>query len=132
MPEQSSQVPAAPDQLLQSMDLRTFPRIADSVLSVSDAFSISYETATRPDEAMLFYRYQLDKAGWQEVAAAATTPNSFRFEKGGFMISASFYEAAESKTSVNVSFAGNYDLRLAPKFDKAQIEIVFENEDTVM
>ncbi len=132
MPEQSSQVPAAPDQLLQSMDLRTFPRIADSVLSVSDAFSISYETATRPDEAMLFYRYQLDKAGWQEVAAAATTPNSFRFEKDGFMISASFYEAAESKTSVNVSFAGNYDLRLAPKFDKAQIEIVFENEDTVI
>ncbi len=85
-----------------------------------------------PDEAQLFYRYHLGKAGWNEVVAAAATPGSIRFQKAGFMISVSFYEGAESKTSINVNFAGNYDVRWAPKYDAAPIELVFENEDTVI
>ena len=48
------------------------------------------------------------------------------------MMTASFYEATESKTSVSVNFSGDYDLRSVPKFDAAPVETVFENENMVM
>lgn len=132
MPDGSSKEPANPAQLLQTMDLRTFPRLAEGVARANDAFDLSYEVAVSPDEAQLFYRYQLGKAGWEEVAAATPTPGSIQFQRGGFMISASFYEAAASKTSVSVNFGGNYDLRWVPKFDAVPVELVFENENIVM
>jgi hypothetical protein len=80
----------------------------------------------------LFYRYHLGKAGWQESAMAVASPGSIQFEKNGFRMTASFYEAGPSTTFVSVNFAGNYDLRGVPKFDVAPTETVFENEDTVM
>ena len=132
MPDRNSHEPASPAQMSQTIDLRVFPRLPDDDRRSGDEFNLSYDTAATPDEAQLFYRYQLGKAGWDESASAVATPNSIRFEKNGFMITASFYEGADSKTSVSVNFGGNYDVRWAPKFDAAPIESVFENEDTVM
>ena len=132
MPDQETREPATPTQLLQAIDFRTFPRLPNSNARINDEFNISYDAAVSPDEAQLFYRYHLGKAGWNEVVAAAATPGSIRFQKAGFMISVSFYEGAESKTSINVNSAGNYDVRWAPKYDAAPIELVFENEDTVI
>jgi len=134
MPDRNSQVPATPMQMLQMMDLRIFPQLPEGERDGSsiDEFNVRYDAAVTADEAGLFYRYQLGKAGWAEVASAVATPNSIRFQKDSFMIAASFYEGAESKTSISVNFAGNYDVRWAPKFDAAPIELVFENEDTVM
>ena len=132
MPDQGSQEPATPTQLLQAIDFRTFPRLPNSDARVNDEFNVSYEAAVSPEEAQLFYCYQLGKTGWSEVVASAATPGLIRFQKDGFMTSVSFYEGAESKTSINVNFAGNYDVRWAPKFDAAPIELDFENEDTVM
>ena len=134
MPDRKSQEPASPVQMLQMMDLRIFPQLPEGERDGSsiDEFNVRYDAAVTADEAGLFYRYQLGKAGWEEVASAVATANSIRFQKDSFMIAASFYEGAESKTSISVNFAGNYDVRWAPKFDAAPIEVVFENEDTVM
>ncbi len=134
MPERKSQKPASPVLLRQTMDLRVFARLpeADGSTGSGDEFSIRYDAAVTADEAQLFYRYQLGEAGWHEVASAVATPNSIRFQKDDFMLTASFYQGADSKTSISVNFAGNYDVRWAPKFDAAPIELVFENEDTVM
>ena len=134
MPDSKSQEPASPVQMLQTMDLRIFPQLPEGLRDgrSMDEFNLRYDAAVTADEAQLFYRYQLGKAGWDEVASAVETPNSIRFQKDGFMLTASFYEGADSKTSISVNFAGNYDLRWAPKFDAAPIETVFENEDTVM
>jgi len=134
MPESTLHDPASPVQMLQTMDLRLFLRLPEAERdgSSTDEFNLRYDAAVTADEAQLFYRYHLGKAGWDEVASAVATPNPIRFQKDGFMITASFYEGIDSKTSINVNFAGNYDVRWAPKFDAAPIESVFENEDTVM
>ncbi len=134
MPDGMSHEPASPKQMLQSMDFRIFPQLPEGERDGKsiDEFSLRYDAAVNADEAQLFYRYQLGKAGWDEVASAVATPNSIRFQKNGFMITASFYEGADSKTSISVNFGGNYDVRWAPKFDAAPVEIDFENEDTVM
>ncbi len=134
MPDLMSHEPASPKQMLQSMDFRIFPQLPEGERDGKsiDEFSLRYDAAVNADEAQLFYRYQLGKAGWDEVASAVATPNSIRFQKNGFMITASFYEGADSKTSINVNFGGNFDVRWAPKFDAAPVELVFENEDTVM
>ncbi len=132
LPDETRHEPATPAQLLQMMDLRTFPRISDDALQINDVFNISYETATSLEEAQQFYRFQLNLAGWHEAAAEKASQNSIRFEKDDFAISTSFYQASDTKTSINVNFAGNYDLRQIPKFDQSPIEIVFENADTVI
>lgn len=132
LPDETRHEPATPAQLLQTMDLRTFPRISDDALQINDVFNIAYETSTSLEEAQQFYRYQLNLAGWQEAAGEIAAPNTIRFEKDGFAISTSFYQASDTKTSINVNFAGNYDLRQVPKFDQSPIEIVYENADTVI
>ena len=134
MPDRKLHEPASPKQMLQTIDFRIFPQLPDGERDGKsiDEFSLRYDAAVTADEAQLFYRYQLGKAGWDEVASAVATPNSIRFQKDGFMITASFYEGADSKTSISANFGGNYDVRWAPKFDAAPIELVFENEDTVM
>lgn len=132
MPETNSHTPATSPQLLQCIDFRTFPRLPASTTNAADAFALSYEAAVAADEAAMFYRYQFNNAGWQETNSAAASPNTLRFRKDGFTISASLYESANSRTSISLNFAGNYDVRWAPKFDSTPIEIVFENEDTVI
>lgn len=132
MPDKTQQEPATPAQLLQTMDLRTFPRISDDALQINDVFNVSYETATSREEAQQFYRFQLNLAGWHEATAESASQNSARFEKDGFAVSASFYQASDTKTSINVNFSGNYDLRQVPKYDESPIELVFENSDTVI
>ena len=131
LPDGKSRLPATPAQMLRTMDLRTFPKLPESSMSAHEAFDLNCEVPVSIDEAQLFYRFQLRKAGWGEMAAGAA-PGAMQFQKDGFMISASFYEGAQSKTSVNVSFGSNYDLRWAPKFEAAPIEMVFENENTVI
>ncbi|MCA9009583.1 MAG: hypothetical protein KDB01_07550 [Planctomycetaceae bacterium] len=130
-PDETRHAPATPAQLLQTMDLRTFPRISDDALKVSNAFSIIYETTASPEEAEQFYRFQLNQAGWREAAADITSAGTIRFENGGFMILASCYTFSGESTSVNVNLTENYDLRQLPKFDQLPIEIYFENADTV-
>lgn len=132
MPEGNSKEPANPAQLLATIDLRTFPRLPDCAVQVNDSFNLSCEVGISPSDALLFYRYHLGKAGWQETSSAAAGPGSAQFQKNGFRMTASFYDAGLSKTYVSLNFAGNFDLRGVPKFDAAPTETVFENEDTVM
>jgi WD40 repeat protein len=132
MPSPDAREPATAVQLMNTMDLRTFPRLPGGLTSVVSDFSLTYECAESIDEAKLFYRYQFGKRGWREVPQAVAMPHLIRFQKEGFGLTASFYEGSKLKTMVMVSFGGNYDLRWIPKLDSAPIELVFENEDTVM
>jgi len=124
--------PATPVQLQRMIDLRTFPRLSGGSPATGSAFTLMYTVSVSAEEAMSFYRYHLGQESWKESTVADATPGSLQFKKSGFMISAAFYEGGESKTSVNISFTGNYDLRWVPKFDGAPIETAFENADTVM
>ncbi len=134
MPDRKSHEPASPVQMLQTMDLRLFPQLPEGERDGRsiDEFNLRYYAAVTADEAQLFYRYQLGKAGWEEVASAIAAPNSIWFQKDGFMVTTATYVGANPKTLISVNFGGNYDIRWAPKFDAAPIEVVFENEDTVM
>jgi hypothetical protein len=131
MPTPEAKQPATPIQLQQMIDLRTFPRLTGDSAAASDAFRLSYTATESAQGARLFYRHHLEQAGWQEFTAKDATVGSLQFQKNGFLISASFYEAAGSNTSVRINFAGNYDLRRVPKFDAAPVETVYENADTV-
>lgn len=132
MPDRNAHEPATPTQLLHTIDLRTYPRMPGALVSTNNEFSLMYECPANIDEAKLFYRYQLGTDGWSEVEQAVATPHMIKFQKEGFGLTTTFYDGSQLKTMVNVSFEGNYDLRWIPKLDDAAIEVVFENDDTVM
>lgn len=130
--DSTSREPATPPQLEQTIDLRIFPRFSDGPVIGIDQFSLMYEVSAAASEVQMFYRFQLEKAGWSEVAADAVTPDSLKFRKDGVTLVMSTYASGDQKTQVSVNLAGNYDLRWLPKFDGAPAEVVFENADTVM
>ena len=131
MPEADSQQPASSAQLLQILDLRTFPHVPECSVQAIDEFSFLGATRQSPADAKAYYKNVFEKAGWQEDASAPN-PSSSKFHKDGFWMTASFYPGMPSQTSVNLNFAGNCDLRTVPKFDASATEIAFENEDIVM
>ncbi|MCA9126276.1 MAG: hypothetical protein KDB22_04285 [Planctomycetales bacterium] len=124
-------IPAKPSELHSLIDLRTFPRIPNGKESVVSDFNVMYEADVSTDEATLFYQYFLGQAGWRAEYDAAN-PQVLRFRKDGSAITASFYNGAELKTMINVSLAGNVDLRSIPKIQSKKVTILFENEDVVM
>ncbi len=132
LPDQTSRVPANPIQLAQSIDLRTFPKLPGALTSMSDLTTLNVTTSAKQEDAKTFYRYFLGERGWTEKPDDASAPGALHFRKNGFMLTASFYEAGDSQTSIYVNHSGNYDLRWAPLFDKAPIESVIANENVVM
>ena len=132
LPDETSRVPANPIQLSQSIDLRTFPKLPGALTSMSDLATLNVTTSAKQEDAKTFYRYFLGQRGWTEKPDEASAPGALHFRKNGCMLTASFYEAGDSQTSISMNHSGNYDLRWAPLFDKAPIEIVIANENVVM
>ena len=127
----ASREPATPPQLVQTIDLRTFPILPESKLMVSDQIMLLYEVGNAASEVQTFYRFQLEKAGWTEEAADPAMP-ALKFTKSGVALAISTYTSGDQKTQVNVNLAGNYDLRWLPKFKGAPADMVFENADAVI
>ena len=125
-------VAASPPQLMQAIDLRTFPRLPEAKVIAIDEFTLMSEVTVGADEAMMFYRFQLDRAGWKEEVSDAASTGSQRFQKDAIALSLSCYTVGDSKTMVSLNVVGSYDLRWLPKLDHAAIEMVFENADTVI
>jgi hypothetical protein len=132
LPDETSRVPANPTQITQSIDLRTFPKLPGTVTSMADLASLNATTSAKQEDAKTFYRTFLGQRGWSEKPGDAASPGALDFRKNGLLLTASFFEAGDSQTSVYLNLSGNYDLRWAPTFDKAPTETVFAHENVVM
>ncbi len=131
MPESTSREPATPTQLLQVIDLRTFPRLPGGVPKLDEETMIEYTAPVNQDEAKLFYRYYLGQQGWVELPGNVNTPDYFGFRKNGFMLWASIRKTGDSETNINLVNSGNFDPRWAPRFDAAPVEVDYESDSTV-
>ena len=131
IPDSSAKSPASPVQLLQAIDLRSLPKLPGAVPQLNSETSLSYESAASIADSMLFQRYTLGGLGWSELPPNPSTPNYLQFEKNGLKVMVSL-NAMGKGTNVSLVNLGNYDLRLAPRCDVAPIEIVFENENTLL
>ncbi|MEQ1831221.1 MAG: hypothetical protein ABL921_35065, partial [Pirellula sp.] len=131
-PGATQHIPALPVLMASIIDLQTFPRIPGSQVTLARGSNLSCLAPVKNEEAKLFYRYHLGKRGWMELAQNSANPYAIEFRKDGFMISASFYDAGEAGTNVNVNHGGNYDMRWVPKLEVASKEGSYESEHTVM
>jgi WD40 repeat protein len=142
-PDSASSVPATPAQLLQTVDLRSFPRLPGSAPRIEEATNVSYTAPVSLDEAKAFCRYQFGLSGWSEAAGNAATPDQMEFRKADMTVDAAFHppyqssaaadgESAGPRIQVDLTFLGNLDLRKLPRVDTAPIEVVYESELTVL
>lgn len=130
MPDPADRVPANSAQMLQTLDLRTFPALAGSQGRVSSEWTASYSVPASAEEVKTFYRYVFAERGWREVPAASDQMLAFR--NLGFMAGVYVHAAEPAQSDVSISFPGNYDLRWLPKLADASVELVYENESVVM
>ncbi len=128
---QDSKVAAYPQQLVETIDFRTLPMIPGSEVVIQNQWSLNCNSPLKAEEAKLFYRYVLGRRGWLESSETSSNPNGLSFAKDGFTLTAGFYDSGDGKTSVSLDFAGNYDLRWAPKLT-TETEAIFESENVVM
>ncbi len=126
-----SKVSAFPRQLMETVDFRTLPTIPGSEIVIQNQWSLNCNAPLKGEEAKLFYRYILGRRGWLESSEPSNNPNGLSFAKDGFMLTAGFYDSGDGKTNVSLDFAGNYDLRWAPKLS-SESEPIFESENVVM
>jgi WD40 repeat protein len=123
--------PAFPLQIVEMIDLRSFPVIPGSKALTAMNSNLGYEAPVKTEEAKLFYRHHLGKRGWKESSETSANPMGIEFRKDGFMVSANFYESSPTSTNVNLNHAGNFDLRWLPRFDAAPIEESYSSEHSV-
>ena len=130
----SAKEPASTEQWLQAIDLRTFPRLSGDKPMIVDPTRIYYDAHVSLDESKQYYQYHLMQAGWTESASpsAALSPGNIEYVKNGFMLTASFTDGGDKKTTIGLHNIGNYDLRWLPKFDGAPIKDGFSTANSVM
>ena len=132
MPDPASNVAASPAQLLEAIDMRSVAMLPGGFPTMRNEDMLSYVVAAKPEEAMLFLRYDLGNRGWTEVSAVGAAPGTVQFLKNGFSLSISSYEAAESKTNISMNRSGNVDLRKLPKFDSAPVDKAYDGAGVVI
>jgi WD40 repeat protein len=119
-------------ELLQTIDLRIFPRLPETIVNLVGESNFDGTAPVRLEEAQLFYRYFLQQAGWREGPANPTMPTSLMFSKDGSLLTATFYGDTGDKTRINLTHVGNVDLRRLPKSEVAPIELTFESPQVVI
>ncbi len=130
-PDLSQHIPPLMSQMTNVIDLRTFPIIPGSKASTGMESNLNYTAAASIDDAKLFYRYHLGKRGWMEQTGSAANPYAIEFRKNGSILSASFYDAGGTGTSINVNHSGSYDMRWTPIVDGATTKITYQSEHLV-
>lgn len=114
----------------QELEVRSFPRLPESTSIYEDFGSIRYRVHTPIEEAMMFYRYVFDQAGWQEVTPADETELRQMFAKGSHTAMTSFNKGSAMGflpgvpgNDVSLRYEGNYDLRWLQKHsDESELE----------
>ncbi len=132
VPDPAATIAASPAQMLAAIDLRYLPVFPDGILSISTETMIDYVAPVTSQEAIQFNDYELGKLGWSRVPADGTAASGIEYRKSGLRMSVSTFDEGESKTRISCNLRSNVDLRRLPKFDGAPIELVYENEDTVI
>lgn len=134
VPDPSAREPAATEQWLQAIDLRTFPRLAGDKPMIAESTRLMYSAHETLEQAKQFYDYYLKRAGWTESGSpsAALAPGSFEYTQNGFMLTVSFTAESGNKTNIGLHNIGNYDLRWLPKFDAAPIVEGYSSANAVM
>jgi hypothetical protein len=110
--------PMTPAQLQKVIDLRSLPRLPGAVQQWCDFGMCAYNAPCNQADAIQFYRYILDKAGWTE--AATTAQGGFVFRKEGCELNLAFNAAPPVPgqppgLQVSLHFAGNYNVGWLPK-----------------
>lgn len=106
-----------PAQLQKVVDLRSLPRLPGAVQQC-DFGMCAYNAPSTEQDAIRFYRYVLDKAGWTEAATPAQ--GGFVFRKEGCELNLTFNAAPPVPgqapgLQVSLHFAGNYNVGWLPK-----------------
>lgn len=122
MPDRKSQVPASPNQILQTMDLRIVPRLpeAESDGSSIDEFNLRYDAGVTADEAQLFYRDQLGKAGWTSCARLHASHDeqedsrNLEFVQGGAILRVSIGRFPADPAGYNMQYSRDLTTRSIP------------------
>jgi WD40 repeat protein len=127
-----SKEPVTPAQFFETIDLRSFPTLPDCQGRFSYPYMVDYTANVPKEEAQTFYRYQLGKAGWQEVIEKSNVPNAIEFRKNGLWLLAMFSGSEPSKTDVSINISSNYDVRLLPKFAGAPLKKGYEAHNQIM
>ena len=134
LPDIAAKEPASAQQWFSAIDFRSFPRLPGEKPMIVESTRIQYVAHAKLDEAKMFYRYYLMRAGWRESVTprAALSPGDVEYSKNGFMLTASFAVEAEAKTSIGLHNIGNFDLGWLPKFDGAPISEGYSSANSVM
>jgi WD40 repeat protein len=128
----AANAPASSELLLQTIDLRVFPRYPQSQSLLENETSLSYTTSASKEDLETFCRYQMQERDWTEIAGPAPMPGMMTFQKNGSLVSVVVTDMTASERNVSMTLLGNYDLRKAPRPNNINPETVFENENTVM
>lgn len=131
LPAEPAQKPAAAFEFANVINLRSFPRLPDAIAQLEMDYMVQYTTASPVDDAILFCRYLLHQAGWQEVAAASPSPGYMTFKKQGFQLDCSVTELANQGTSVSMTSLGNFDMRMAGQ-PSGLVEPLYQSARTSM
>jgi hypothetical protein len=136
LPDENTTEPPTPAQILAAIDLRSFPRLP-GVENLSAATMLNYQVAADPGEAASFCRHFLGEEGWAALPATnETSPGSIDFAKRGFRLTARIAPdpsaTGGSKTTIDLTHAGNLDLRTAPRLDDASVQVIHEGRATVL
>jgi WD40 repeat protein len=132
MPRIDSGESASPAQLIQVVDIRTLPRLPGATTLAANDMLVNYNTSATVDEAKVFYHFHLTRDGWTQSFDSATAADAMNFEKQGFGLSLYFSPSADGMTQVNLTTAGNVDLRGLPKFDSTPPQVDYEADNAVM
>ncbi len=131
LPDPNNHIPPLQTQLTSLIDLRTFPVIPGSKVSTAMATSINYNSPMSVNDSKLFYRYHLGRRGWMEQTDASVNEYSINFRKNGSLLSASFYDAGGTGTSVSVNHNGTYDMRWAPRLSEPVTTVTYQSEGVI-
>lgn len=107
---------ASPAQLMQVIDIRTLPKLPNAKVSASNETLVFYSATCSIEEAKVFYHHLLTSRGWSLMAEPNSQPDAMNFTKQGFGVSLYLSQSPDGSTQVNLSVAGDVDLRRLPKF----------------
>ncbi|MDZ4656905.1 MAG: hypothetical protein SH868_04925 [Bythopirellula sp.] len=131
VPPKEFAVPATPDQMREVINMSLLPRLPGSEIHIATRDLLSGLIPGSVADAKTFYSYILKQAGWSDPVSPEGNPHIFEFRKDGFRLNASFSDAGDGKTSVDLNHDGNFDLRDVPKFAGAPTESAYEAANTV-
>ena len=131
LPPAESTLPAYPSQIMQTIDIRTFPRLPGALLRMASDTFLDYRAAVTMEEAKTFYEHFLTREGWSRVTSAMTGPDGAVYHKQGFRFYVSMYSNGDGTIQINLNHSGNVDLRRLPKYEAIPSEDVYASEISV-